>query len=324
MLCLCTRAPGQLENARTDIDEAVRISRSVRLPANLSAGLTSQALILRLSGDLEGALSSCEEALALTRSELWDQGDGAKMIIEASALTQIGSVHLSRGDAVRALSYFNRALIDYRQHPRGLTGTILVLSNMGSAHLRMHQPTKALEFFKQCAEAADILAHPIGAVNALIGFGAVDQQYGQFDGALSFFQQAQDVIDRLRQNSLLAARVKRLIGEVSLDMANLETARNACGQALAMASQVAPRSLEMARCLIAVGRVASAFGEASEAIMTFKQALVIAETAALTSEETVYALRNLLTSYLLTGDITSAESCRVRAAEVEALRAGRF
>ena len=312
---------GQLESARRDIDEAVTNFRQLRLPAGLSAALTVQAGLQRLSGDLDGAMTGFREAFRLARSPMWDENDGARVLIEATAQEGIGSVHLSRGEPVQALSYFHKALIDYEKDPRGLTGAALVLSDIGKAHLAMHQPEQALQFFEQCLETSEASANPLGAVNALVGIGSVHKQSGRLEPALSFFDQAQDIIEKLRTDSLLAARVQRLIGETSLDMDNREKARNATGQALAVASRIAPRSMEMARCLLAVGRVALAFGELLQATESFKQALAVAQTAALTSDETLEALKDLSNTLALMGDLTSAASYGSRAASIEALRA---
>ena len=95
----------------------------------------------------------------------------------------------------------------------------------------------------------------------------------------------------------------------------------ATSQALAVVSRIAPRSMEMARCLLAVGRVALAFGELSQAKDSFEQALAIAQTAALTSDETVDALTDLSNTLALMGDLASSATYGSRAASIEALRA---
>ena len=186
LLGLALHGPSNFDGALTawgdSLLEARRIPDLREREEAAAANLGNIGTVLRIKGDLDGALKNSKDALTI--NERIGRPEG-----RANNLGNIGNVLAIKGDLAGALKYFNDALA-INERIGSLEGQAIALSDIGTV-LRikgdldgaLHQHQRALALNEQ-------IDHLKGRANNLGNIGNVLATKGDLDGALDHHHSA--------------------------------------------------------------------------------------------------------------------------------------
>ena len=150
-LATVTRDLGDLETARTLLEEALAIRREALGPRHpdTAVSLNNLAFILRKLGDPAAARLLHEEALSIRRKVL-----DPRHLSLALNLSNLAAVLLDLGDPAAARPLYEEALAIHQEilgprHPR----TVLNLNNLGFALRELNDPAAARPLFEEALSA---------------------------------------------------------------------------------------------------------------------------------------------------------------------------
>lgn len=175
----------------------------------------------RLYGLLERydeSIAYLEEAVSINRSIDEVQG-------EADSLSDLGRVHLDRGDLPAATTALARSL-EIHRHRRDDRSTALTLINIGMLSLRQRKHHQAL---RQVREAVTLLkeksaADPYNYARALIALGRTMVQVDHDDAAFDYLTEGLKLMRRLGSEYQLA-EINGLLGRITEKRGDLRAAR---------------------------------------------------------------------------------------------------
>jgi CHAT domain-containing protein/Tfp pilus assembly protein PilF len=226
----------------------------------------------RYRGDLALAEELVSESLSIARRI------GARGLVAAGALTNLGTLACARGDYQRSERLLREALPTWTALAPGSIDEALTLSNLG----------------------------------------AVSFELGELEDAAGFYRKALDIDEQLAPQSLDVAADFNNLGEVSLRQGDAAMAKEHHGRALAIQREVAPGSLDVAFSLTALGEVAEQGGNWETAAKYHAESLTIREAMGPGSLGAAQSRARLARVHFETGDLDKAKRLTEYALETAA------
>lgn len=253
---------GALEPARKALDEALRLRRKY-LPPNdpdIARVLLSLGALAHLQGDLRLAKNHFESCVSIFETSL---GQGSET---ASALNNLGGVHLALGDLSRALPLLESASkLNFERSPR-LPETGVSLHNL--AHL-LHLAGRHEDAAAFAKRALDILgASPDDPrfADALLAAGEIARARGAIADGRSLTERAHAIYARaLGAGHVDTARALNNLAFFDLVRHDTARAQTRLAQALAVFETQRPQGFETARILDTLGLLAMSAGDIPQA-----------------------------------------------------------
>jgi predicted ATPase/class 3 adenylate cyclase len=144
--------------------QALEIDRSLGDARGMSHDLTNQAAVLQSLGDMETALQSLNEALALESAE--DPFNAMTIFYN------IANIHSKVSRYEEARKYYEKALQPCIQHRLYINQT-LVLGCIASMYRKQIQLKESLNYYQQVVEISKRITYPQGTVNGLRGIADI-------------------------------------------------------------------------------------------------------------------------------------------------------
>lgn len=253
-------------------EEALRVVARARELAGaagdqgLEAAAGSVEGSLRMDrGDLAGAASAFESALALCRAR-GDRGG------TALALNNLAVVRRRRGESGVALRQYREAEAVARE-TGNRRGAAYASANVAASLAELGQLPAALERLEQALAEFRALSDPAGVASALASLGGVRRRLGDLRGARAALEESlagrRSIGERAGEAGALAA-----LAQVHLDAGELDRAEPLLEESLALARSLVQKSAEAA-ALGGLGELAAARGDLAGASGRWIEALAL-------------------------------------------------
>jgi tetratricopeptide (TPR) repeat protein/tRNA A-37 threonylcarbamoyl transferase component Bud32 len=261
--CLALRNLGRAEEALAACAEGQRLHAAAGDRSGVAEALTDAANVHFDRGDLAGALSLYQQALATYR-EIGNRG------AEGRALNNIAVVLRSQGDLERARQLFEQVLAIAREiGSRGAEG--YALNNLAGVLLHRGDLDGAAALYQQALVLWRELGDAAGEASALDNLGVALRRRGELAAARERHEQALAIRRRIGQKIGEAASLYNL-GSVLLDQGDLTGAERDFQQALAT-SRAAGSQTSTAYALFWSGEALARQGRLDEARRDHEAAL---------------------------------------------------
>jgi CHAT domain-containing protein/Tfp pilus assembly protein PilF len=212
-------------------------------PASTAEAKITEAITLNNNGeglvykdlvglaDLEAGLKMFQQALAIFKKYNAKAG-------EANTLTNIGYVHLRKGENTKALEFLQQSLT-IRKQTRDRQNEWIPLSYIGEVYTNLGQYVKALEAYQssltilkelQAANPKDS-SYSTSQKTLLADTGALYFRMGQYQKALELYQQSL-AIHKANSDKIGSAETLNNIGVVYINLGNYTQALDSYQQAL--------------------------------------------------------------------------------------------
>ncbi|MCH9683692.1 MAG: serine/threonine-protein kinase [Deltaproteobacteria bacterium] len=236
---------------------------------------TSLGSAQRHSGDLEGAIETLGEVLAI-RERHW----GVDHYSVAEPLSALGLAHARRGDHDESVRLIERARTVLHDtygplHPH--YGALL--QNLGTTHFVHGSYTEALEIYQ---ESHRLLQQSLGSEHPSVAVLAYNVATSlafieRYDEAMTHAERAQRLENQTHgARSIMAANSWALVGEIHLRAGRWSEAEQAIRRALEISAEVAPDDVRRrANYSSQLGLVLTRAGRLDEARAMLDQALVV-------------------------------------------------
>lgn len=265
------------------------------------------AWLLDFIGNIYTSLGNYDEAFKYYQQALEAAQYDSKILgrevlgrYEAKILVSIGLLYQLWGNYGQALSFFEKALADYLERQRKAE-TASVLYHIGSVHLLLGEYSKALSNLAQALEyysvwndqfedsrsdiknfsdyfskGREFLEKKPQLASCLSKMGEIYQAQGQYEEALSYYQQALEIGQKILGKQDIITRELSNIGTVHTLQKNYEKALEYFEQALKI-DRIINKPDDIARELHRIGLVYYYKGKYSEAITQFEESVLLKE-----------------------------------------------
>jgi CHAT domain-containing protein/tetratricopeptide (TPR) repeat protein len=211
------------------------------------------------------ALEYFEKALPISRSVGY-------RFIEATTLSNIGSLYSDLGQYKKALEYFDKAL-SIRHTIGDREGEAGTLNNIASVYSTLGQNQKTLELYEKALKIWREVGHKKGEATTLSNIGSVYSALGQKQKALEYYNKALPINQAVGDRTGEATTLNN-IGVVYSDFGQKQKALVYYNKALTITQAVGDRTNE-ATTLSNIGSVYSALGQKQKALEYYNKALPI-------------------------------------------------
>jgi tetratricopeptide (TPR) repeat protein len=275
--CLVTRAEaigsgyGQIIEAATDIEEAIRLSETLTNPLLRARVLVFTGRVVQWQGEFDRAIAVLGEGIELARRE-------HSGFLFGLGLFTLGHAHLAKGEYEEALHRYH----ELRSYAEGAGDKLYVVrapNCIAGVHLELYDLDEAIRLNEEGDDVSKRLWRwPEPRGHSLVKLGLSHLCRGDHARARDAFEQAWRLLDedpwaRWRwQIPLLAAR-----GELALAEHRLDEAWSFAGESLDLATRTDARK-HMARAQGLQGRVLDAQGRLDEAARVLRASIRLAET----------------------------------------------
>ncbi len=154
--------------------------------------LYQQATELLNKGQLDAALTTFEEVLAILREIDERQG-------EAATVNQIGQIYYNLSEYQQALDNYKEANLIFKQLKND-GGVAITLTNMAVVYRNLGQYQKALSFYQESLAILRSVENPLAEATTINNIAAVYENLGRYETAVSYYQKAlekfQEIGDR--------------------------------------------------------------------------------------------------------------------------------
>jgi predicted ATPase/DNA-binding SARP family transcriptional activator len=196
------RVAGDLEAARTRLEESVAWFRHCGHQAGLAQAFGQLGAVLRVQGEFTGAHALLEESLAL-RSQLGDRR-GVGMTLNNMALVAVAEEDFSRAEAL--LAQVIASLVEMGD----LAGVRMTRDLQAFCALRSGDHRRAQALYYECLMNCRASIHdPLEIASTLTGMGAAAAAGGAAETARACFDEAAEIYERIgdeRRAALLRSR----------------------------------------------------------------------------------------------------------------------
>ena len=261
---------GDYLRAAADCDLVLRLAQETGAGEDAAAAKVELAFVLRESGDLAGALTAINQAVAFYQAHPhYEHG-----LISAEQAR--GIIYLVQSDFAHALESLHRALtlsqkIEYRE------GIIPALNSLGEVYRTQGQPRRALEFYERArAEVGDD-----NAWNMAFIFNNIGMSYdalGELDRAIENIQRARVVAEKAKFRPRVENALA-VLGDLEMKRGRLDEARGFYEQSLQLARESRDVGGE-AQAILGGAKVAHARGDSDAALEQAKQAAALSRQVA--------------------------------------------
>ena len=261
--------------------------------------LNMQALELRYT-DLEGAISLCEKAADLAKSDLssdvYYQGWGESLFNLGEFSSQSGNFH-------RALSYYFKSLLAY-ESIADRHKIAFVLYAIGNSYSNLGDFPNALEHYLTALDIARELKDRLCEATALNGIGSLYMQLGEWQKALPYLDDSLNIAETTN-NLSLQAKVSEHLCSCLCQLKDYENALS-CGLRSVRLCQECGDLKAEAEVLYAVGEVYLLMEDQNQAMIHFQRSLAISEAIDLKIQP-IRALRSISQLYFRKGSADRAQ-----------------
>jgi tetratricopeptide (TPR) repeat protein len=191
---------------------------------------------------------------------------------EAETIKNIGDIHISMGDAKKALEMLTMALpISQTIGDRILEAEMIM--NIGTAYLELGEPQKALDKYNECLAIFQAMGDRRNTARAQLCVGVVYTSLGEMRKALDKCQEALPILRAVGDRQGESATLKS-IGAVYWSFGEMRKAMEKLNEALPIKRALGDRNGEAAT-LNNIGQVYRSLGEMQKALEMLNQALTI-------------------------------------------------
>lgn len=220
---------GQYEQAIAYHQQHLVIAREVGDRQGAGSALGNLGLAYSSLGQSDRAIDHHQQSLTIAREIGNRRGEGI-------ALGNLGIVYSRLGQYDRAIAYHQQHLavaheIGNRQ------GEVIALGNLGVAYFRLRQYEEAIEYHQQSLTLAREIGNLQGEGNALVNLGETQLNLKQHSESLAHNQTALTIFRDIGDREGEAVALKNL-AELNQALGEIETARQYCQQALALATEL--------------------------------------------------------------------------------------
>ncbi|MDJ0705837.1 MAG: tetratricopeptide repeat protein [Leptolyngbyaceae cyanobacterium MO_188.B28] len=217
---------GQYEQAINHYQQYLTIAREISDRQGEGNALGNLGVAYYYLGQYEQAIDHHQQQLTIA----WEVGDRQG---EGKALGNLGLAHHYLGQYEQAIDLYHQQLtivreISYR-HGEGRA-----LGNMGFAHHYLGQYEQAIDLYHQQLTIAQEISYRRGEGIALLNMGATFLKIGQYPVSLTHNRSALEIFREIGDRANEAEALKNL-AELHQALGEVETARQYCRQALALA-----------------------------------------------------------------------------------------
>ena len=193
---------------------------------------------------------------------------------ESHLLSELGSNTLRRGDARKALDYFDKALTIAKEI-KDKGGEIIDLGNLGNVYSNLGELRKAIEYHERALVIAIEIGDRKGEERGLGSLGNVYSNLGELRKAIEYHERAlviaKEIGDKRGEGSILGN-----LGNTFARLGELRKSIEYHERALVIAKEIGDKQGEE-RGLGNLGNVYSNLGELRKAVEYHERALVIAK-----------------------------------------------
>jgi len=299
---------GNFAEAKSFIDEGLRIARKINHIENICLGLNALAVYHMNTGDYNKAIALFYECAdqaqkghlewleALVRFNIgaiytsmgkWSKGlkefkyalEYFKKIGDDSyisrTLTNIAVNYSSWGDYKMSLSYYKKSLESLRS-VGDLVGETSVLNNIGEIYKDTGEYEKALEYYQKALDRALELKSKLHEAIPLIGLGEVYWLLENYSLAEQYSNEALKIFSSIEMTEGIA-RSYHILGEVSLARGDLKDALEYAFKSKKLADESGIMDLQEKVCLL-ISKVYQKEGDVGKAFRFYKEYSVIKDS----------------------------------------------
>src|SRR6185312_6409291 len=233
------------------------------------------------------------ELKALVPQGLWDAGVRPWMPAPVLALYQQGKERVEAGDVPTGVPLWEQA-----SRQGGDEAWLLrfwLNLRRSEAWLQVQRPADAEKVCRKALDEATARRVPLAQIAALNSLAKIAESTQNEKAGIAALLKVKRLQESLHGRSPGAAKVLHALGRYSILFGRLDKAEAYTRQSLAIFSEIAPESLEVASNLINLGFVADERGDLAEAERLDRQALARVRQLAPGSDREVKALNNLAT-----------------------------
>jgi DNA-binding SARP family transcriptional activator/Tfp pilus assembly protein PilF len=202
---------------------------------------------------------------------------------QATALQNLGTVHVEVGHGTEALDHYQRALA-IRREIGDRAGEASALGNLGHVYFNRAQYSEAAEFCRQVLAVRRELGDRVGQATTLGNLGTVYLKWGRYPEASECSREALKLSREVGNRSNEASRLDDL-GLISLQVGDHAQAARYCQMSLVIHRETGYLSGQ-AHNLVSLGLIHLKWGQLGPASAYYREALAIATRIELRSIET--------------------------------------
>jgi CHAT domain-containing protein/Tfp pilus assembly protein PilF len=264
-----------LTQAQTYLEGAMRLSIATKNLAGQQQALSNLAILQRRRGDLDGALATQLESLAMARAA------DDKLAI-GRLLNNIGNTYRDMGNAARALEYYLQSLALKETSGAPITETTTTLNNIGGVYDEQSDYALAIDYYRR---AIDLVGGdgPIDSITSAYGnMGHAYAAIGEFGVARSYLNRALAFAEKVNDPGRIAT-VTYNLGTVARAEGALDESEALQRKALALRESTGDR-LGVIESMTEIGNLLTKRGRTVEAVPFGERAVAMASESRLLNQ----------------------------------------
>lgn len=275
------------------------IERKKKLKADLLSLNRELAAVTCLRGDIDTAMATVKEILALDPDDLHGQ-------------TQLGHIHRLRGNLEGAERAYNRVLRVAKRH-KDKSGQAAAYGNLGLIHLTRGEPDEASRMHKKALELQEQIGNREGMAAQYSGLGLIHLTRGELEQAEWMHKKALELHEQIGNREGMAADYGNL-GLIHFTRGKLDEAEQMHKKAFELHEQIGNHE-GMAADFGNLGLIHQARGELDKAERMLNKALKLHKQIG-SREGMANQYGNLGLIHRIRGDLNKAERMHNKALEL--------
>ena len=244
-------------------------------PAARAAALVTLADQARLRSDLDRALATYQQALAIQQQLAPDSLDCATVD------NRMGTVYADRGDGDHALEWYLKAVAIRERLAPDTLDCAASYNNVGTVYSGRRDAERALEWYQKALAIRERLTPGSpGCAGTYNNIGALYRRLGDDERAVAQFERALAILEKETPGSRDCSVIYNNLGNVESDRGDMNRALEWYHKALAIRERLTPGSLEGAMVYNNVASTYANHGDYDHALEWHEKALPICERQA--------------------------------------------
>jgi CHAT domain-containing protein/Tfp pilus assembly protein PilF len=294
-ICDCYRNLGQLERAKTNCSESLKIAKEINDQDIVAGGLNGLGLIYANTSDFGLAIANFEEALKIIKKS-------QNLSMMAFILHNLGLSYNGKSNYPKAKKILQEA-ITIHESLGDKIGAANSKIAIGLIHNQQGQYQQALSIFIQAEKTVQASQDKILLAAITLNIAQTYRNLSDYNTALRYFNHSLDLFEKTGVKNLVGVTLSER-GLVYAALSQYSKAIESFDQALSIHKEVNNRS-ETAKTLINKGQIYASLGQYQKVLKAAQEALSIAEQVG-DKRLTAIALNNIGTSHLLLNDFNAA------------------
>jgi tetratricopeptide (TPR) repeat protein len=256
---------GELERTERFFVKAVEIHECLAAEAGLALDYGMLAWVAIRRGDLNAAAQSSQRGLEIAQTSL------PASRAHADSLYTAGFVKLERGDLAAAEGLFREGMRLQRNLRRSVVSEV---NGLGLVAERRGDFLSAHHYFRQALEESEREGLPLGDVALFLNnLGWVALRLGDLSQAESWLERGLKLAEG--QDAQVEGYLRAVLGTLARERKDFDTAHEQALRALQIFEKTTPGSVDYARSLIDLGRIANERGRGNDAERYFSEVLTV-------------------------------------------------